>query len=109
MEEYSGVNSLTSCPAACRYLVSAAETSASPPVFDSGAVSDAIRHTVRVIVRLPVYDVIAVIVEGTLVSSMRRFLIGLVVALLLVASIGVGVTVAKWPALVQCWHEGRLG
>jgi len=38
---------------------------------------------------------------------MRRFLIGLVVALLLVASIVVGVTVAKWPALMMSWHEGR--
>jgi hypothetical protein len=40
---------------------------------------------------------------------MRRFLIGLVVVLLLVASIGVGITVAKWPALMLSWHEGRLG
>jgi hypothetical protein len=32
---------------------------------------------------------------------MRRFLIGLTLALLLAASIGVGVTVARWP---QCRH-----
>src|SRR6266404_7499683 len=49
--------SLASGPAACRYLVSAEETSARPPVFDSGAASDAMRQTVRVIMRLPVYDV----------------------------------------------------
>jgi hypothetical protein len=47
--------------------------------------------------------------SGALDSSMRRFLIGLVVALLLVASVCIGVTVAKWPALVLSWHEGRLG
>src|SRR6267142_3719654 len=57
IDEYSGVNSLTSCPAACRYLVSAEDTSARPPVFDRGAASDAMRQTVRVIMRLPVYDV----------------------------------------------------
>jgi hypothetical protein len=38
---------------------------------------------------------------------MRRFLIGLVVALLLVASIGVGITVAKWPDLLLSWREAR--
>ena len=42
------------------------------------------------------------------VASMRRFLIGLVLVLLLVASIGVGVTVARWPALKLSWHDGRL-
>ena len=42
------------------------------------------------------------------VASMRRFLIGLVLVLLLVASIGVGITVAKWPALKLSWHSGRL-
>jgi hypothetical protein len=30
---------------------------------------------------------------------MRRFLIGLVVGLLVVVSIGMGITVAKWPQL----------
>src|SRR6266850_1188165 len=57
IDEYKGVNNLTSCPAACRYLVRAEDTSARPPVFDSGAASDAMRQTVRVIMRLPVYDV----------------------------------------------------
>jgi len=35
---------------------------------------------------------------------MRRFLIGLVVLLLLIASIGIGVTVARWPALMVSWR-----
>ncbi len=30
---------------------------------------------------------------------MRRFLIGLVLALLLIVSIGIGITVARWPDL----------
>ena len=30
---------------------------------------------------------------------MRRFLIGMVLVLLLIASVGVGVIVARWPAL----------
>jgi hypothetical protein len=30
---------------------------------------------------------------------MRRFLIGLVVVLLLILSIGIGITVARWPEL----------
>jgi hypothetical protein len=30
---------------------------------------------------------------------MRRFLIGLVVLLLVIASIGIGVTVARWPLI----------
>jgi hypothetical protein len=34
--------------------VRAAETSASPPVFDSGAASDASRHTVNFMKSLPV-------------------------------------------------------
>jgi hypothetical protein len=42
-----------------------------------------------------------------LVSSMRRFLIGLALVLLLIASIGVGVVVARWPTLVQIWQTGR--
>jgi hypothetical protein len=46
--------------------------------------------------------------SGALDSSMRRFLIGLVVVLLLVASIGVGIAVAKWPVLMLSWHRGRL-
>src|SRR3981081_4489730 len=93
IDEYAGVNNLTSCPAACRYLVSAEDTSARPPVFDRGAGSDARRQTVRVIMRLPVYDVgqsapqggvevILAIEQGGRGSPMRRFLIGLVVVLL---------------------------
>jgi len=39
---------------------------------------------------------------------MRRFLIGLVLALLLLVSIAIGVTVARWPALMQGWHHGRV-
>jgi hypothetical protein len=46
---------------------------------------------------------------GGIFSSMRRFLIGLLVMCLLLASVGIGVTVAKWPALMLAWHEGRLG
>jgi hypothetical protein len=38
---------------------------------------------------------------------MRRFLIGLALVLLLIASIGVGVVVARWPTLVQIWQTGR--
>jgi hypothetical protein len=46
--------------------------------------------------------------EGVLlVSSMRRFLIGLVVVLLLIASIGVGVVVARWPELMLSWQPDR--
>src|SRR3981081_1529276 len=57
IDEYAGVNNLTSCPAACRYFVSAEDTSARPPVFDRGAASEAKTQTVRVIVWFPVYDV----------------------------------------------------
>jgi len=39
--------------------------------------------------------------------SMRRFLIGLVVALILIASVGVGITVAKWPDLMLSWQPDR--
>src|SRR5580698_558769 len=42
MAAYSGMNSRTSWPWACRYLVSAAVTSARPPVFANGATSEAI-------------------------------------------------------------------
>jgi hypothetical protein len=35
---------------------------------------------------------------------MRRFLIGLVLVLLLMASIGIGVTVARWPELMRSWR-----
>jgi hypothetical protein len=35
---------------------------------------------------------------------MRRLLIGLTVALLLVVSIGVGVAVARWPQHALRWH-----
>src|ERR1700728_1980294 len=41
MAEYSGVNSRMSWPWACRYLVSAALTSARPPVLANGAASEA--------------------------------------------------------------------
>ena len=40
---------------------------------------------------------------------MRRLLIGLVLALLLIVSIGSGIAVARWPALMQCWHRGHAG
>jgi ABC-type transporter Mla subunit MlaD len=35
---------------------------------------------------------------------MRRFLIGLTLALLLVVSIGVGVAVARWPYCPHLWR-----
>jgi hypothetical protein len=38
---------------------------------------------------------------------MRRFLIGLVLVLLLIASIGVGVTVACWPEVLLSWRGDR--
>jgi hypothetical protein len=68
--------------------------------------------------RLPVYDVgqsapqggvevILAIEQGGRGSPMRRFLIGLVVVLLLIASIGVGVTVARWPDLMLSWQPDR--
>jgi hypothetical protein len=37
-------------------------------------------------------------------AVMRRILIGLVLVLLLMASIGVGITVARWPELMQSWR-----
>jgi hypothetical protein len=40
--------------------------------------------------------------------SMRRFLIGLVVGLILIASVGVGVVVAKWPDLMLSWQPDRV-
>jgi hypothetical protein len=45
--------------------------------------------------------------QGGRVSPMRRFMIGLVVLLLLIASIGVGVTVARWPDLMLSWQPDR--
>jgi hypothetical protein len=39
--------------------------------------------------------------------SMRRFMIGLVVLLILIASVGVGITVAKWPDLLLSWQPDR--
>jgi hypothetical protein len=36
---------------------------------------------------------------------MRRFLIGLVVLLILIASVGVGVVVARWPDLMLSWQR----
>jgi hypothetical protein len=39
---------------------------------------------------------------------MRRFLIGLVLVLLLIASIGVGITVARWPDLMLSWRGERV-
>jgi hypothetical protein len=51
------------------------------------------RQTVSFIERLPVYH-----------AQMRRFLIGLVVVLLLIASAAIGVAVARWPDLLQFWH-----
>jgi hypothetical protein len=38
---------------------------------------------------------------------MRRFMIGLVVVLLLMASIGIGVVVARWPDLMLSWQPDR--
>src|ERR1700744_4411252 len=57
IDAYNGVKSRTSCPAACRNFVRAEDTSARPPVLDSGAASDARRQTLRFIGGLPVYDV----------------------------------------------------
>jgi hypothetical protein len=39
--------------------------------------------------------------------SMRRFLIGVVVVLILIASVGVGVMVARWPDLMLSWQPDR--
>jgi hypothetical protein len=39
--------------------------------------------------------------------SMRRFLIGLLVVLILIASVGVGVVVAEWPDLMLSWQPDR--
>ena len=39
--------------------------------------------------------------------SMRRFMIGLVVLLILIVSVGVGITVAKWPDLMLSWQPDR--
>ena len=39
--------------------------------------------------------------------SLRRFMIGLVVVLILIASVGVGVVVAKWPDLMLSWEPDR--
>ncbi len=44
---------------------------------------------------------------GTGLRVMRRFLIGLVLVLLLMASIGVGVTVARWPDLMLSWRSNQ--
>ncbi|MFL6602059.1 MAG: hypothetical protein ACJ8R9_12100 [Steroidobacteraceae bacterium] len=41
------------------------------------------------------------------ISALRRLLIGLVVLLLLIASIVVGVTVARWPDLMLSWQTNR--
>jgi hypothetical protein len=38
---------------------------------------------------------------------MRRFLIGFVVVLLIVASIGIGIAVARWPELMLSWQPDR--
>jgi hypothetical protein len=35
---------------------------------------------------------------------MRRFLIGSVVLLILIVSVGIGITVAKWPDLRRSWQ-----
>jgi len=39
--------------------------------------------------------------------SMRRLLIGLVVVLILIASVGIGVTIARWPDLMLSWQPDR--
>ena len=39
---------------------------------------------------------------------MRRFFIGLVVVLILIASVGIGVTVARWPDLMLSWQPDRV-
>jgi len=55
--------------------------------------------------RLPVYDVADESGQWRgVVAVMRRFLIGLVLVLLLIVSIGFGVTVARWPELLQSWR-----
>jgi hypothetical protein len=45
--------------------------------------------------------------SGDRLTSMRRFLIGLVVLLILIASVGIGVTVARWPELMLSWQPDR--
>jgi hypothetical protein len=40
-------------------------------------------------------------------SSMRRFLIGFVVLLILMVSVGIGVTIARWPELMLSWQPDR--
>jgi hypothetical protein len=45
--------------------------------------------------------------QGGRVSALRRVLIGLLVLLLLIASIAVGITVARWPDLMLSWQSDR--
>jgi hypothetical protein len=42
-----------------------------------------------------------------MMSSMRRFLIALVLVLLLIASVAVGIAVARWPELMLSWQPDR--
>src|ERR1700733_7825926 len=54
MAAYSGMKSRTSCPRPCRYLVSAAATSARPPVLANGATSEAMAQILTISTRIPV-------------------------------------------------------
>src|SRR5665213_558630 len=68
MAEYSGVNSRMSCPWACRYLVSAAVTSARPPVLANGAASEAMAQILTGMgCRIPVAS--QALVTGTVVLA----------------------------------------
>src|SRR5580698_1812263 len=68
MAEYSGVNSRMSWPWACRYLVSAAVTSARPPVLAKGAASEAMAQILTGMgCRIPVAS--RALVTGTVVLA----------------------------------------
>ena len=102
IDEYSGVNSLTSCPVECRYLLNAEETSARPPVLDSGVTSEAMKQTLS-----GMGDSCDRAAESTMRAlrnddpshKMRRLLIGLTLVLLLAVSAAIGILVAYWPHL----------
>jgi hypothetical protein len=41
---------------------------------------------------------------------MRHFFISLALILLLMLSVAIGIAVARWPVLMQSWHDtGHLG
>jgi len=82
------MNSRMSCPAACRYLVSAAETSARPPALANGAVS-AVTKQMRNDMRISLaysYD-----------AHMRRAAVYLTLIALLAVSGTIGWIAADWP------------